>query len=300
MSARAPETTLLPAAAASRCTLSDEQLVSEFRDTLNTGLHGICFSPYEGAQKPGSPINARHIRKRLDIIRPYTKWIRTFSCTDGNELIPRIAKASGLKTIVGAWLEDDETSNEEELENVIEIARAGHADVVAVGNEVLYRKEMEEAELLEAIAKVRKALPDHIPVGYVDAYYEFVNRPAITEACDIVLANCYPYWESCGSDYSLLYMKEMYRQTTRAAGGKRVLITESGWPSAGTAQGAAIPSERNAMSYFINAQKWSREEGIELFYFSSFDEAWKVGDEGDVGAHWGIWDTQGNLKYQSS
>ena len=34
-----------------------------------------------------------------------------------------------------------------------------------------------------------------------------------------------------------------------------------------------------------------------MFYFSSFDESWKVGDEGDVGAYWGLWDEQGNLKY---
>jgi len=34
-----------------------------------------------------------------------------------------------------------------------------------------------------------------------------------------------------------------------------------------------------------------------VFYFSSFDEVWKVEDEGGVGAHWGLWDKRGNLKY---
>jgi exo-beta-1,3-glucanase (GH17 family) len=51
------------------------------------------------------------------------------------------------------------------------------------------------------------------------------------------------------------------------------------------------------MKYFIQAQQWSKEEEINLFYFTSFDEAWKVGDEGDVGAYWGIWDANGKLKY---
>jgi exo-beta-1,3-glucanase (GH17 family) len=32
-------------------------------------------------------------------------------------------------------------------------------------------------------------------------------------------------------------------------------------------------------------------------YFSSFDEAWKIDSEGDVGAYWGIWDKDGKLKY---
>ena len=33
------------------------------------------------------------------------------------------------------------------------------------------------------------------------------------------------------------------------------------------------------------------------FYFSSFDESWKVGSEGDVGAFWGLWDKDEKLKF---
>ena len=47
----------------------------------------------------------------------------------------------------------------------------------------------------------------------------------------------------------------------------------------------------------INAQNWSFEDNIEMFYFSSFDESWKVGVEGDVGAYWGLWDKDENLKF---
>jgi exo-beta-1,3-glucanase (GH17 family) len=53
----------------------------------------------------------------------------------------------------------------------------------------------------------------------------------------------------------------------------------------------------NALKYFINTQLWCKKAGIEAFYFSSFDESWKVGDEGDVGAYWGIWDKDEQLKY---
>ena len=54
--------------------------------------------------------------------------------------------------------------------------------------------------------------------------------------------------------------------------------------------------EENAMKYFINAQVWSAKANIEMFYFSSFDESWKVGDEGDVGAYWGLWDKHRKTK----
>jgi exo-beta-1,3-glucanase (GH17 family) len=61
----------------------------------------------------------------------------------------------------------------------------------------------------------------------------------------------------------------------------------------------AVPSEENAMKYFINAQTWSKEEDIDIFYFSSFDESWKVDSEGDVGSYWGVWDKDEQLKFQN-
>jgi glucan 1,3-beta-glucosidase len=275
---------------------SETDLRSIFTEVLNKGMHGICFSPYLEGQEPGNLITEVQIRRKIEIIRPYTRWIRTFSCTDGNEMIPRIAKEYGLKTLVGAWLGENQAINEEEIANVIRIAKDGYADLVAVGNEVLYREDLTEEELLNFILQVKDELPG-IPVGYVDAYYEFCNRPAIAEACDIIFANCYPFWEGCHINYSLLYMKDMYNRALKAGNGKKVIITETGWPNRGTSFEDSEASFNNAICYFINAQLWSKEDDIDMFYFSSFDETWKMGGEGDVGAYWGLWDKDGNLKY---
>jgi len=273
-----------------------EEINELFNKVLESGIHGLCYSAYEEGQKPGSILSEEQIRRRMAIIAPYTKWIRSFSCIEGNEIIPRIAHEFGLKTLVGAWLGDDKTLNEEEISGLIKLAKEGYVDIAAVGNEVMYRKDLTEEELLTYIRRVKEALPD-IPVGYVDAYYEFSARPKITEACDLVLANCYPYWEGCHIDYSLVHVKQMYYQALHAGNGKKVIITETGWPSQGTGLDDAQPSESNALRYFMNMQKWSAEENIDLFYFTSFDESWKVGAEGDVGAYWGLWDKNENLKY---
>ena len=271
-------------------------LKKTFKKLLKRGIHGFCFSPYMDGQEPGTELSEEQIRRRIEIIKHYTKWIRSFSCTEGNELIPRIAKEYGIKTLVGAWLGDDANINEREIKGLIKLAKEGFVDVAAVGNEVMYRGDLSEEELLNFIYQVKKEIKN-IPVGYVDAYYEFSDRPAITEACDIILANCYPFWEGCDQDYSLLYMKDMYNRAIKAGKGKRVIITETGWPNQGTNLEGAFPSEENALKYFINAQKWSKEDGIEMFYFSSFDESWKVGSEGDVGAFWGIWDKNETIKF---
>lgn len=283
-------------AAVSHDDKSLEEVRQLYTNTLDQGMHGLCFSPYEIHQKPGDQISEEQIRRRMEIIKPYTKWVRSFSCTDGNELIPKVAHEFGLKTLVGAWLGDDPEINKREIENLIQTARDGYVDIAAVGNEVMYRGDLTEEELLAFIHQVKKAIPE-TPVGYVDAYYEFADRPRITEACDVILANCYPFWEGCQSDYSLLYMKEMYNIAVNAANGKKVIISETGWPSQGTNLQGAYPSDANFMKYFINTQQWSKEDDIEVFYFSSFDEPWKVGAEGDVGAYWGIWDQDEKLKY---
>lgn len=273
-----------------------EEVLYLFKDVLQDGMHGICFSPYEEGQQPGDQLSWEQVERRMKVIEPYTKWVRSFSCLEGNEFIPKIAKTMGIKTMVGAWLGKDLDKNEEEIEALIQLAKEGLVDIAAVGNEVMYRQDLSEDQLLDYIYRVKEAIPD-ITVGYVDAYYEFTIKPRVTAACDVILSNCYPYWEGCAHEYSLVYMKQMYHQAKAAAKGKKVIITETGWPSQGKGLRAAHPSKQNAMQYFINTQMWSKDEDIEIFYFSSFDESWKVGPEGDVGAHWGIWDKHEQLKF---
>jgi exo-beta-1,3-glucanase (GH17 family) len=265
--------------------------------TLNKGMHGICFSMYEDGQKPGDVITEDQVDRRMRIIKPNTKWVRSFSCVEGNEHIPRMAHKHGLKTLVGAWLGDDLEKNEEEIEGLIALAKEGCVDIAAVGNEVLYRNDLSLEQLLTYMKRVKEALPKGIPVGYVDAYYEFSSHPELVEVSDVILANCYPYWEGCHIDGSLGHMQQMYGQAIHAAQGKKVIITETGWPSEGGSLKGAFSSEENAMKYFINTQAWASKANIETFYFSSFDESWKTGDEGDVGAYWGLWDKNEQLKF---
>jgi exo-beta-1,3-glucanase (GH17 family) len=276
--------------------LSHADKISRLRKILDNKIHGIAYSPYIDGQGPGSEISEAQIEQRLKIIEPYTQWIRTFSCVEGNENIPRIAKSHNLKTMVGVCLSEDKDKNEIELQNGIDIARQGYADILAVGNEVLLREELTAQEIIDYISRAKQAVPD-LSVSYVDAYFQFEDYPAMADACDVLLINCYPFWEECPADYALLYMKDMYHRAIKVANGKKVIISETGWPTSGAATGSAVPSYENAMQYFINTYTWAEQDSINIFYFSSFEEAWKTGDEGDVGAYWGLWDQDGNFKY---
>lgn len=273
-----------------------QALDAAFRATLARGVHGLCFSPYVEGQAPGSQIGPEQIRQRMAPLVPHARWVRSFSCTEGHEHTPRIAHELGLKTLVGAWLGTDADINEREIEGVIAVARAGHADIVAVGNEVLLREDLSEDALIAFIERVKQALPG-VPVGYVDAYYLFEKHPRVTAVCDVVLTNCYPFWEGCPREQALPYMQSMMQRTRAAAPGKRIIISETGWPDQGSAFHGAVPSTEGAMQYFVDTARWVEAEGIELFYFAAYDEAWKVGAEGDVGAYWGLWDKDGQPKF---
>ncbi len=275
-----------------------EELKALWRKTVQDGMHGICFSMYEDGQEPGDEISVEQVERRVKILKPFTGTIRSFSCTEGNEHIPVVAKKHGLNTLVGAWLSDDKVDNEKEIEALIALAKAGNVDVAAVGNEVLYRNDLSLEELLGYIKRVKEALAGlDIPVGYVDAYYEFSRHPELVENSDVILANLYPYWEGCPIEYALGHMQAMYGQAVDAAQGKPIIITETGWPSEGGGLKGALAGPEAAMKYFIDTIRWTNENKIPIFYFSSFDESWKTGDEGDVGAYWGLWDKNENLKF---
>ncbi len=286
----------LPLAGVDLDAASVDDLRKMAREILEAKIHGLSFSPYTEGQGPGTELSEAQIRERLEVVAPYTRWVRSFSCTDGNQIIPRVAKEMSLRTMVGVWLDDDHEHNELELREGIEVAKADHVDILAIGNEVLLRDELSEDALIDYLRRAKEAVPG-VEVGYVDAYFKFELHPRVTDACDVILSNCYPFWEGCPAQFALLYMKDMYRRAQRAAGGKRVIISETGWPNIGSPTHGAQPSFENAIKYFVDTYRWAREDDVEVFWFSSFDETWKVEAEGDVGAYWGLWDKDGKPKY---
>lgn len=124
--------------------LSVKELKTYCKKILKGKIHGICFSVYDENQKPGSKISDKQILEKLEIIKSYVSWIRTFSCSDENSRIPVLAKDLGFKTLVGAWLGKDKEQNDCEVENLIKLCNDGYVDIAAVGNEVMYRKDLSE------------------------------------------------------------------------------------------------------------------------------------------------------------
>jgi glycoside/pentoside/hexuronide:cation symporter, GPH family len=273
------------------------EIKSLYSDLLGSPMYGLCFSAYAEGQRAGDVLAPSQVRRRVALLAPYTRWLRSFACTEGHELIPAVAREHGLKTMVGADPRADRERNEREIHGLVTLAKAGLVDIAVVGNELLLREELPEPELLAYIARVRAAVPENVPVSCVDAYFLFLERPALTAACDVLLPNCYPFWEGADIAWAAHYLWRMHALVQAAGGEKPVVIAETGWPGKGEPVGEAVPSAENAMRYFVDVQQWTRREGVKLFYFSSFDEPWKLAQEGEVGTTWGLWDKDERLKY---
>jgi exo-beta-1,3-glucanase (GH17 family) len=261
-------------------------------------VYGIDFSPYLNGQDPnlGSQISANQILTRMQIMSPYANWVRSFGSTNGLENIPSIGRQLGLHVAGNAWISRDATQNQLEINNLIVAANSGLLDIAIVGSEALLRNDVTESQLIAYINQVRQAIPASIPVTTADVWGTFILHPNLIAASDVVFVNLYPYWEGTSINNAVCSLQGEYQQVVNVSGSKLVVISETGWPSAGNAVGAAVPSVANANIFALQFFTWAKANQIPSFYFEAFDETWKASSEKPQEAHWGIWDTSGDIK----
>jgi exo-beta-1,3-glucanase (GH17 family) len=267
--------------------------------TVTYTLSGLNFGPFVDGQDPnfGSQVSEAQLRERMQIIAPYTNWVRTFGCTGGLERAGLVAHSLNLQVALGAWLSRDLAANELEISNLISAAQSGQADMAIVGSEVLRRGDLSATQLIEYINRVRQAIPAGIPVSTGEVYGLLIANPSVISAVNLLMVNFYPYWEGSSIDTAIALLHGRYQQVAALAGGKTIIVSETGWPSCGNTVGAAIPSPENASFYFLNFISWARANNVSYFYFSALDESWKANhEEGPQGACFGIWNKNGILK----
>ncbi len=263
----------------------------------------LCYSPYIDGLSPevNSAVPLELMRWQLDLIHPYADTIRLFGVSGELEKIYQPAKEDyQLRVIAGSWMDSRYSERQiyAELDKLIELANEGYVDVAVVGSETIHRSDFSAAELNEYITYVRERITNKsIPVGTSDTAEVFLNNPDLVENCEVILVTIYPFFSNVTAENAAQYLTTTYDQVVEAAGGRPVIISESGWPTTGSPEGVAAPSEENAALLFEETYAWSRENNVEIVFFSEIDEAWKVeGTNADVGGHWGHFTSDGVLK----
>ncbi|KAI8075391.1 glycoside hydrolase superfamily [Gilbertella persicaria] len=229
-------------------------------------------------------------------IKEYTNRVRTFSLSVCNQgaLALQAANELDMNIYLGMWIDRPDTFNNEmnALKGILGSQLSlGKVDGLIVGSEVLYRKDTDENSLANYIDQVGQMVrPKGVKVTTADVYYEF--PPVVVDKIDFLMMNAFPYWEGVTADQGATTLLQHYETVVTKANGKPVRITETGWPSNGDNFGASIASPENQRLYLSNVLCQTRNKGIDLIWFSAFDEPYKAGVE----AYWGLMNSEQNLK----
>ncbi|CUS08098.1 unnamed protein product [Tuber aestivum] len=241
--------------------------------TAATGSNGgIVYSPYnsDGTCKDGASFDSDTSKlASFSFLRLYG--------TDCNQVPNGLsaAKKYGFKLFLGIH---DIANCESEISKLITMVGPdwNHVHTVAIGNEVVNSGLMGPGDVVTKVSTARdllKAGGYTGPVVAPDTFVAIMNNPVLCGASDYVAANCHPFFDGkVDASASGDFLKTQSENVSKACGGKKVLITETGWPHQGGSNGAAVPSVENqaaALSSIKSAM------GPNVIYFTAQDDLWK-------------------------
>src|SRR5437773_1904130 len=254
-------------------------------------------SPFEGTAHPDvdNIPQIEKIRADLKKLSTVTRAIRLYSSTGGVELVPPIAAEFGLKVTVGAWIDKNADRNKREIEAAITLAkRNSNVNGIVVGNETIFRGEQKIDDLIELIKQVKKSV--NVPVTTGEIWNIWRDNPELASSVDFIAAHVLPYWENFTSKQAVDQAVAMFQLLRDQFPGKRIVIAEFGWPSAGYNLRNAEPGPFEQASVLRNFVTRAEAIGMDYNIVEAIDQPWKF-FEGGVGPYWGILDASREPKF---
>jgi exo-beta-1,3-glucanase (GH17 family)/cellulose synthase/poly-beta-1,6-N-acetylglucosamine synthase-like glycosyltransferase len=251
-------------------------------------LPSVSYAPFEGTAHPDvdNIPTVERIRSDMKKLSTMTRAIRLYSSTGGVELVPPIAAEFGLKVTVGAWIDKNADRNEREIAAAINLARHNSNVIgVVVGNETVYRGEQKVDDLIELVKQVKKSV--NVPVTTGEIWNIWRDNPALASNVDFIAAHVLPYWENFSANQAVDQAVYLYQLLREKFPGKRVVIAEFGWPSAGYNLLNANPGPFEQATVLRNFVTRAEAIGMEYNIVEGIDQPWKF-FEGGVGPYWGI------------
>jgi cellulose synthase/poly-beta-1,6-N-acetylglucosamine synthase-like glycosyltransferase/exo-beta-1,3-glucanase (GH17 family) len=272
--------------------LRERQQAPDFKGILPS----VSYAPFErGHIVADSIADSEKVRADLKKLSTLTRAVRLYTSTEGSELVPPIANEFGLKVMVGAWIDRNTERNEREISAAIDLAkRNGNVIGIVVGNETIYRGEQKIDDLIKLIQRVKGAVNVPVTTGeiwniWLDDSIEAAqnNRQSLASSVDFIAAHILPYWEGFSDKQAVDQALIIYQKLRDAFPGKRIVIAEFGWPSAGYNLQNATPGPFEQAVTLRNFVSRAEAIGMEYNIVEAIDQPWKY-FEGGVGPYWGI------------
>jgi glucan 1,3-beta-glucosidase len=283
-------------------------LVATPAQALDQQIYGLNYDMRQGPDWDTDKCkDSDTIAADLKILSTVTSNVRTYSLSDCDvSYVLTAAKDLSLTVWLGIWVSEDSTVYDAEVAAFKELITAGLIDDnvvgINVGSEAVYRGDITAEQAIEYVTDFRKVMSDNdvsVPVSITDIVDTFISYPDMITAGDIVTINQFPYWEAIEVDGAVAQFNSRIKPLIELAGDMEVIISETGWPDAGTAENGSVASTENAARYLNDFYWLATDKGWKYYYFAGFDTPYKKEQEVDdatVEAHFGIFDEDGNLK----
>ena len=259
-------------------------------------LPSVSYAPFErGHIVADSVADSEKVRADLKKLSTLTRAVRLYSSTEGSELVPPIANEFGLKVMVGAWIDKNTERNEREISAAIDLAKHnGNVNGIVVGNETIYRGDQKIDDLIKLIQRVKGSVNVPVTTGEIwniwqDDSIEAAqnNRQSLASSVDFIAAHILPYWEGFSDKQAVDQALIIYQKLRDTFPGKRIVIAEFGWPSAGYNLQQAVPGPFEQAVTLRNFVSRAEAIGMEYNIVEAIDQPWKF-FEGGVGPYWGV------------
>jgi len=238
---------------------------------------GITYSPYNN---DGSCKSQSQVASDLAPLSSYNV-IRIYNtdCSQAQNVYAGLA--AGQRIMMGIYNLDELTSS---VQTIIATFQ-NNWDVlhsVTVGNEAVLNGVATVDQVVAAIGQVRSALSAagyNGPIATVDAQNIIESNPQLCEASDFAGANTQAYFSGQSSSTAGSFTSSQLSMLAAACPGKPIIITESGWPTAGPANGDAVPSVQDQQ---IALQGITEAAPTNLILFTAYNDYWKVSGSQDA------------------
>jgi exo-beta-1,3-glucanase (GH17 family) len=286
----------------------------EFNPTLNGHWigNGISYSAYRDGEGPDmqGTTSKQNILEDLKLIAQRWHLIRLYGADQQHQNILEVIRDHKLpiRVMQGAWLSGHYTreQNDEQVDKVIEMANEFPQIIVAVnvGNEIFvdwsWHKVKDMDEVIAYLRKVRANINQPVTVN---DDYNFWNKPAakkIAAEIDFIGLHAYAFWNNKTLKESMAWTEAIYRDIQQRHPDHLIAYTETGWPTSrvydDSYEGGLIgkAGENEQKIFFDQYNEWVNQNNIISLYFSSFDEQWKGGFDGQdamnkAEKHWGVY-----------
>jgi len=139
--------------------------------------------------------------------------------------------------------------------------------------------------LIRLIQRVKKSV--NIPVTTGEIWNIWRDHPQLAYSVDFIAAHALPYWEYFTDSQAVDQAIDRYQLLRDQFRGKRVMIAEFGWPSAGYNLRGAFPGSFEQAVVLRNFVARAEAIGMDYNIVEAIDQPWKF-FEGGVGPYWGF------------